>query len=142
VRSSKGASLNEGLASHARDVIRDAFKVSESINSAHAKRAATQRSITTMAPRTRGNVEVRQDADNGRPTIADLQGDGHFALLAKQHWLKSTKKTTKVKVKPDVVKKEIWDVLEREDFSYRSLLILENLQILEGSAFFLEVTLS
>jgi len=87
-----------------------------------------------MALRTRGSVEVRQDVDNGRPTIADLQGDGQFALLAKQHWLKSTKKVAKVKVKPDVVKKEIWDVLEREDFSYRSLLILENLQILEKSA--------
>jgi intron-binding protein aquarius len=103
--------------------------------------AATQRSITIMAPRTRGNVEVRQDVDNGRPTIADLQGDSHFALLAKQYWLKSTKKASKIKVKPDVVKKEIWDVLEREDFSYRSLLILENLQILEGSAFFLQVIL-
>jgi intron-binding protein aquarius len=87
-----------------------------------------------MALRTRGNVEVRQDVDNGRPTVADLQGDGRFALLAKQHWLKSTKKVGKVKVKPDVVKKEIWDALEREDFSYRSLLILENLQILERSA--------
>jgi intron-binding protein aquarius len=103
--------------------------------------AATQRSITIMAPRTRGNVEVRQDVDNGRPTIADLQGDSHFSLLAKQYWLKSTKKASKIKVKPDVVKKEIWDVLEREDFSYRSLLILENLQILEGSAFFLQVIL-
>jgi intron-binding protein aquarius len=87
-----------------------------------------------MALRTRGNVEIRQDVDNGRPTIADLQGDNHFVLLAKQHWLKSTKKAAKVKVKPDVVKKEIWDVLEREDFSYRSLLILENLQILGRSA--------
>ena len=45
------------------------------------------------------------------------------------------------KVKPDVVKKEIWDVLEREDFPHRSLLILENLQILERSAIFLQVTL-
>lgn len=89
-----------------------------------------------MAPRTRGNVEVRQDVENGRPTIADLHGDNHFALLAKQHWLKSTKKTAKVKVKPDIVKKEIWDVLEQEDFSYRSLLILENLQILERYASF------
>ena len=88
-----------------------------------------------MAPRTRGNVEARHDIDNGRPTIADLQGDSHFALLAKQHWLKPTKKATKVKVKPDVVKKELWDILEQEDFSYKSLLILENLQTLERSAF-------
>ena len=80
-------------------------------------------------------MEVRQDVDNGRPTIADLQGDSHFVLLAKQHWLKSTKKAAKVKVKPDIIRKEIWDVLERDDFAYRSLLILENLQVLERSAF-------
>jgi intron-binding protein aquarius len=104
--------------------------------------AATQRSRTTMAPRTRGNVEVRQDTENGRPTIADLYGDSHFALLAKQHWLKSTKKAAKIKVKPEIVKKEIWDVLEREDFSYKSLLILENLQILERSTSFPKITLS
>ncbi len=94
-----------------------------------------------MAPRTRGNAEVRQDVENGRPTVADLYGDGHFASLAKQHWLKSTKKAAKVKVKPDVVKREIWDVLERENFSYRSLLILENLQILERSASLHYITL-
>jgi hypothetical protein len=84
-----------------------------------------------MALRTRGNVEARQDIENERPTVADLYGDSHFASLAKQHWLKSTKKASKIKVKPDILKKEIWDVLEQDDFSYRSLLILENLQILE-----------
>jgi intron-binding protein aquarius len=94
-----------------------------------------------MAPRTRDDGDVRQDGDNGRPTVADLQGDGHFALLAKQHWLKTSKKATKVKVKPEVVKKEIWDVLEREDFSYKSLLILENLQVLERSALCRQVTM-
>lgn len=86
-----------------------------------------------MAPRTRGDWEARQDGGSGRPTVADLQGDGHFAILAKQHWLKTSKKAAKVKVKPEIVKKEIWDVLEREDFSYKSLLILENLQFLERS---------
>jgi intron-binding protein aquarius len=89
---------------------------------------------TTMAPRTRGNVEDRQVVESSRPTVSDLQGDNPFAQLAKLYWLKSSKRAAKVKVKPDVVKKEIWDVLEQEDFSYRSLLTLENLQILERQA--------
>jgi len=93
--------------------------------------SAIPQSLTTMAPRTRGNVEVRKEADDGRPTVADLQGDSPFAQLAKKHWLKATKKSTKVKVKPEVLKKDIWDVLEQEDFSYKSLLVLENLQLLE-----------
>jgi intron-binding protein aquarius len=84
-----------------------------------------------MAPRTRGIVEDQKDVDDGRPTVADLQDDNPFAQLANKHWLKSTKKTTKAKVKPDVVKKEIWDVIEKDNFPYKSLLVLENLQILE-----------
>lgn len=76
-------------------------------------------------------MEVRKEADDGRPTVADLQGDSSFVQLAKKHWLKATKKPTKVKVKPEVLKNEIWDVLEQDDFSYKSLLVLENLQILE-----------
>lgn len=84
-----------------------------------------------MAPRTRGTAEVRKEVDDGRPTVADLHGDSPFAQLAKKHWLKTTKKSTKVKVKPEVLKKEIWDVLEQDDFSYKTLLVLENLQILE-----------
>lgn len=86
-----------------------------------------------MAPRNKGAENGHQLIDDGRPTVLDLQGNGHFAQLAKKHWLKS-KKPTKVTVKPDVLKNEIWDVLEKEDFSYRSLLVLENLQILERSA--------
>ncbi len=70
--------------------------------------------------------------DDGRPTVADLQGNSPFAQLANKYWLK--KKSSKVTVKPDVLKKEIWDVLEKEDFAYRSLLVLENLQILERCA--------
>jgi intron-binding protein aquarius len=85
-----------------------------------------------MAPRTKNMGEFPRDTDNDRPTVADLQGDNPFAQLAKKHWLHQTKKTDiKVKVKPEVLKKEIWDVLEHEDFPYRVLLILENLQILE-----------
>ncbi|OBT51151.1 hypothetical protein VE04_09033 [Pseudogymnoascus sp. 24MN13] len=85
-----------------------------------------------MAPRTRGPVEPRKEVDDGRPTIADLQGESPFAQLAKKHWLKPGKKAAKVKIKPQVLKKEIWDVLEQEGFSYKTLLVLENLQILES----------
>lgn len=84
-----------------------------------------------MAPRTRGKDEPHRGIDDARPTVADLQGDNHFAQLAKKHWLKASKKTTKVKVKPDVLKAEIWDVLVEKDFDFKSLLVLENLQILE-----------
>lgn len=66
-----------------------------------------------------------------RPTIADIEGESEFAQLARKHWLKTTKKTTKVKVKNDVLKKNLWDVLERDNFPYKSLLVLEGLQTLE-----------
>lgn len=63
-----------------------------------------------------------------RPTVADLHGDNHFAQVARKHWL-SAKKTPKVR--PEVVKKELWDELAKDDFAYSSLLVLENLQLLE-----------
>ncbi|OBT64896.1 hypothetical protein VE03_06453 [Pseudogymnoascus sp. 23342-1-I1] len=85
-----------------------------------------------MAPRTRGPAEPRKEVDDGRPTVADLQGESPFAQLAKKQWLKPGKKSAKVKIKPQVLKKEIWDVLEQEGFSYKTLLVLENLQILES----------
>ncbi|KAJ4378064.1 hypothetical protein N0V83_000894 [Neocucurbitaria cava] len=65
---------------------------------------------------------------HARPTVADLHGENHFAQVARKHWL-TTKKTPKVR--PEVVKKELWDELEAVDFAYSSLLILENLQLLE-----------
>ncbi|KAE8832277.1 hypothetical protein PTNB85_06669 [Pyrenophora teres f. teres] len=70
------------------------------------------------------------DAANAhqRPTVADLHGENHFAQVARKNWL-AAKKTPKVR--PDVVKKELWDELEKVDFAYSSLLILENLQLLE-----------
>jgi intron-binding protein aquarius len=84
-----------------------------------------------MPPRTRVKEEPQREVNDGRPTVADLQGENPFAQLAKKHWLKTTKKPAKVKVKPDVLKSEIWDVLEQENFAFKSLLVLENLQILE-----------
>jgi intron-binding protein aquarius len=63
-----------------------------------------------------------------RPTVADLHGENHFAQVARNNWLKSTKTP---KVRPEVIKKELWDSLEQTDFAYPSLLVLENLQLLE-----------
>ncbi|KAJ5128522.1 CWF11 family [Penicillium atrosanguineum] len=62
-----------------------------------------------------------------RPTVVDFREDSPWVKLAKAHWL-----DTKVrKVKPDVIKKQLWDPLEVEGFTSRSLLILENLNVLE-----------
>ncbi|KAI0191233.1 intron-binding protein aquarius [Xylaria flabelliformis] len=73
-----------------------------------------------------------RDKPPARPTVADLEGESEFAQLAKQHWLKTTKGAAKVKVKNDVLKREIWDVLEKDAFAYKSLLVLEGLQTLES----------
>lgn len=66
-------------------------------------------------------------SDEGRPTVADLHGDNPFAQAAKQHWLREKPS----KFKTEVLKTEFYDVLEKEEFRFRSLLILENLQFLE-----------
>lgn len=64
-----------------------------------------------------------------RPTVSDLQeGDNRWVALAKTHWLKASQTP---KARPDVIKRDIWDALESEGFPLRSLLILENLHILE-----------
>lgn len=64
------------------------------------------------------------------PPVAEEESG--FAQLAKQHWLKPSKKATKVKVKNDVLKQNIWDPLEKDKFPIASLLALEGLQILEN----------
>ncbi|KAF4971671.1 hypothetical protein FSARC_1549 [Fusarium sarcochroum] len=70
---------------------------------------------------------------DGRPTPAEVEEEEHqFVQLARKHWLKSGKKPAKPKVKNDVLKQSIWDVLEREGFQYKSLLLLESLQTLES----------
>lgn len=71
------------------------------------------------------------DASNlhARPTVADLHGESHFAQVARKTWLSTSKAP---KVRPEVVKKELWDQLEHVDFAYPSLLVLENLQLLES----------
>ena len=54
-------------------------------------------------------------------------GDSAWDSLAAKYWLRSTPS----KVRPETIKREIWDPLEKEDFSLRSLHPLESLQILE-----------
>lgn len=58
----------------------------------------------------------------------ELEDGNRWTQLAQKHWLKPSKSG---KVKPEVVKNEIWDVLEAEDFPLRSLLPLEHSQLLE-----------
>lgn len=82
---------------------------------------------------------MAEAADNGaattpalnshaRPTVADLHGENHFAQVARKNWL-AAKKTPKAR--PEMIKQELWDELEKVDFAYSSLLVLENLQLLE-----------
>ncbi|KAF9875627.1 intron-binding protein aquarius [Colletotrichum karsti] len=80
------------------------------------------------APSTRSKTKTTGE----RPTVADIEGESAFAQIAKKHWLKSNKKPVKVKVKNDVLKQEIWDVLEHDGFPYKSILTLESLQTLES----------
>ncbi|CAI6340310.1 unnamed protein product [Periconia digitata] len=65
---------------------------------------------------------------HARPTVADLHGENHFAQVARKNWLGTNEAQ---KVRPEVIKKELWDELEKIDFAYPSLLVLENLQLLE-----------
>ena len=58
----------------------------------------------------------------------NLEDFNRWAQLAHDNWSKSSKST---RVKPEVIKHEIWDVLEREDFSFRSMIQLESQQLLE-----------
>jgi intron-binding protein aquarius len=83
------------------------------------------------AKRVKSSAGLRSKGAPGRPTADDLEGDSEFAALAKQHWLKTSKRSTRVKVKNDVLKREIWDTLEKEGFPTKSLLALEGLQLLE-----------
>ncbi|KAL2002247.1 hypothetical protein VTN02DRAFT_363 [Thermoascus thermophilus] len=63
-----------------------------------------------------------------RPTVSDFHEENKWVSLAKTHWLTQSKVR---RPKQDAIKKDFWDPLEAEGFPLRSLLILENLQILE-----------
>ncbi|KAK5653132.1 hypothetical protein OQA88_9231 [Cercophora sp. LCS_1] len=84
------------------------------------------------AKRVKSSAAQRQAASGGRTGNDDGEGESEFATLARQHWLKTTKRPAKIKVKNDVLKREIWDTLEKEDFPLKSLLALESLQTLES----------
>lgn len=73
-----------------------------------------------------------KSVDAGRPTPAEVEEEEHpFVQLARKHWLKPGKKPATPKVKNEVLKQGIWDVLEREGFQYKSMRLLESLQTLE-----------
>ncbi|KAJ0422561.1 hypothetical protein BJY00DRAFT_279765 [Aspergillus carlsbadensis] len=65
---------------------------------------------------------------DSRPTVEDFRDDSPWVQLAKAHWLESSNLR---KLKHDAIKKDLWDPLEAENFSFRSLLTLENLNVLE-----------
>ncbi|KAL5942175.1 hypothetical protein ACKVV1_006881 [Pyricularia oryzae] len=77
--------------------------------------------------------ENNEGSSTHPPSTATNQrgGESEFSQLAHQHWLKPSKRTTKVKIKNDVLK-SMWDSLERDQFSHKSLLELETLQLLES----------
>ncbi|KAK7737001.1 hypothetical protein SLS53_006757 [Cytospora paraplurivora] len=88
-----------------------------------------------MPPAKRQKKSAAPQPRNVPPEAEPVVEEGsEFARLAKQHWLKSSKKTSraKVKVKNDVLKQNIWDPLERDKFPFSSLLELESLQTLES----------
>ena len=70
--------------------------------------------------------------------MEDFREDSSWVKLARTHWLTggASANGRKGKKQQDVVKKEIWDPLEAEGFTPRSLLTLENLSVLEKYAFF------
>ncbi|KAL8738831.1 MAG: hypothetical protein Q9181_000435 [Wetmoreana brouardii] len=68
--------------------------------------------------------------EDGRPGAGEFDGENPWTQLASQHWPGGRKSK---KVKTEVIKNEIWDVLEQEGFQFRSLLILESLQLLDRS---------
>lgn len=74
--------------------------------------------------------------DTERPTPAEVEEEEHqFVQFARKTWLKTGKKPARSKLKNDVLKSSIWDVLEQDGFRYKSLLLLESLQTLERYAF-------
>ena len=70
-------------------------------------------------------------AEGDHPCVGDLGNSNYWADLAGEHWAKTSKVSKAKKIKPEVIKKKIWDVLEQENYHFRSLLMLESLQLLE-----------
>lgn len=77
--------------------------------------------------------QPKPEKTDDRPTPAEVEEEEHpFVQLARKTWLKPGKKASPPKVKPDVIKKGIWEILERDAFSYKALRLLESLQVLES----------
>ena len=64
-----------------------------------------------------------------RLAATEAREDNHYVQFAQKHWLESSKPVTRIQ--PETLKTELWEPLEREDFSTSSLILLENLQTLE-----------
>lgn len=60
--------------------------------------------------------------------VGENEGLDRWTPIAEKHWLKPTHVR---KVNPELIKNDIWDYLVLDGFDFRSLLALENLQILE-----------
>ena len=69
-----------------------------------------------------------QIPDDGRPTVQELHGDGPLVQAARRWWWMREKPA---KFNPAILKTDFYDVLEKERFGLKALLILENLQFLE-----------
>lgn len=63
-----------------------------------------------------------------KPNMIEPEDQRDWVSLAQKHWAKPVK-TKKIKI--EVIKTELWDVLEQRNFDYQSLLILESLRLLE-----------
>jgi len=64
--------------------------------------------------------------DNSRPSVSDLDGDNTYAVTARKHWFQKDK----IRFDSKIVS-NLFSELERDNWSVKSLLILENLQYVE-----------
>lgn len=106
-----------------------------------AKRLKGNSSRKASQAKTKDSGPARTAAPAEPDAEIPLEIDGEFAQVARDNWLRTTtvssKKqkqvgsSSKVRVQPAVLKRDIWDVLERESFAYKSLQALEGLQTLE-----------
>ena len=87
---------------------------------------------SSSAAKAKQRPEPKREPKAEHPTPAEVEQEEHVLVqVARKHWLKPSRRSTNVKVKNDVLKQDIWDSLERENFPYKSLLLLESLQTLE-----------
>ena len=73
-------------------------------------------------------IRHSESLEDGTASVKDMQSDNHYVQVARENWLAES---LPGKVRQDVLKRDIWDVLESEHFRFGSLLVLENLQMFE-----------